>query len=244
MYLSRLILNPRSRAVRRDMADCQNLHRTVMSGFPSTAELFADPRARFGVLHRLDVQRSGRLILYVQSAVFPDWSRLPRDYLLPDANDMPNPAIRPLTQPYSSIRAGTVLTFRLRANPTRKIETKTGPDGARRNGRRVDLRREAEQMEWLRRKAGGGGFEVLTATAVPGVPDARVIPEPQARSTRAPDSPDGVHPAGPLTFGAVVFEGRLVVTDAARFRETLQRGIGPGKGYGFGLLSVAPWVSR
>ncbi|MBX5446264.1 type I-E CRISPR-associated protein Cas6/Cse3/CasE, partial [Sphaerobacter sp.] len=33
MYLSRLILNPRSRDVRRDLADCQQLHRSVMSGF-------------------------------------------------------------------------------------------------------------------------------------------------------------------------------------------------------------------
>ena len=42
-----------------------------------------------------------------------------------------------------------------------------------------------------------------------------------------------------LTFGDVLFEGRLRVTDAALFRQTLEHGIGSGKAYGFGLLSVA-----
>jgi len=42
-----------------------------------------------------------------------------------------------------------------------------------------------------------------------------------------------------LTVGDVLFDGRLVVTDADRFRETLTAGIGSGKAYGFGLLSIA-----
>ncbi len=43
----------------------------------------------------------------------------------------------------------------------------------------------------------------------------------------------------PMTFGAVTFEGILEVTDAEKFRESLRQGIGTGKAYGFGLLSVA-----
>jgi CRISPR system Cascade subunit CasE len=38
----------------------------------------------------------------------------------------------------------------------------------------------------------------------------------------------------------VVFEGRLRVTDAEAFRRALAAGIGSGKAFGFGLLSVAP----
>ena len=34
VYLSRLVLDPRVRAVRRGLADCAQLHRTVMSAFP------------------------------------------------------------------------------------------------------------------------------------------------------------------------------------------------------------------
>ena len=43
-----------------------------------------------------------------------------------------------------------------------------------------------------------------------------------------------------MTHLAVRFDGFLRVTDAGAFRETLTRGIGSGKAYGFGLLSVAP----
>jgi len=43
--LSRLILDPRSRDVARDVADCHALHRTVMSGFPLTT---ADAQSALG----------------------------------------------------------------------------------------------------------------------------------------------------------------------------------------------------
>jgi CRISPR system Cascade subunit CasE len=32
----------------------------------------------------------------------------------------------------------------------------------------------------------------------------------------------------------------LRITDEALFRQTLERGLGSGKAYGFGLMSVAP----
>ncbi|MBI2372789.1 MAG: type I-E CRISPR-associated protein Cas6/Cse3/CasE [Deltaproteobacteria bacterium] len=38
----------------------------------------------------------------------------------------------------------------------------------------------------------------------------------------------------------VVFDGTLVVLDVDRFRtEALERGLGPAKAYGFGLMSIA-----
>ena len=43
-----------------------------------------------------------------------------------------------------------------------------------------------------------------------------------------------------LTFGAVLFEGELEITNAEDFRNALTHGIGSGKAYGFGLLSIAP----
>jgi CRISPR system Cascade subunit CasE len=39
---------------------------------------------------------------------------------------------------------------------------------------------------------------------------------------------------------AVEFRGILTVTDPARFRETFARGIGSAKGFGFGMLALAP----
>ena len=42
-----------------------------------------------------------------------------------------------------------------------------------------------------------------------------------------------------LRLLAVRFDGLLQVTDPDRLRETVRRGIGSGKGFGFGLLSLA-----
>jgi hypothetical protein len=55
MYLSRLILNPRSRAVQRDLASPYDLHRTVMSGFPEDLGKHEDR-----VLYRLDQMDYGK----------------------------------------------------------------------------------------------------------------------------------------------------------------------------------------
>jgi CRISPR system Cascade subunit CasE len=41
-------------------------------------------------------------------------------------------------------------------------------------------------------------------------------------------------------FLAVRFEGVLAVTDPEVFRATVAAGIGSGKAFGFGLLSVGP----
>jgi CRISPR system Cascade subunit CasE len=232
MYLSRLKLNLRSPDVQRDLSDCQNLHRTVMSGFP---EYDGDggARAEFGVLYRLDYDR-GAGVLLVQSRVEPNWSQLPDGYV--SASDAPQP--KALTTAYGSLSAGRVLTFRLRANVTKKIKTKSSPDGRRRHGNRVEVWDESRRLDWLARKGKAGGFEIVTARINGGKPHpaARVNPEGKTRGRKS-SRPEG---STRLTFGGVVFEGLLRVTDASEFRKTLSAGIGSAKAYGFGLLSVAP----
>ncbi len=225
MYLSRLLLNPQSRAVCRDLADCQELHRTIMSAFPQT-EAPGRARERFGVLHRLDVdRRRGRLTLLVQSLVVPDWTRLPDDYLIHTVGEE-NPAVKPVGRIFQALAPGTVLSFRLRANPTRKIDTKTGPDGLRRHGRRVELVQEEQQIAWLKRKGCEGGFAVLSL---------RVGGLTKEKGRRR----DGR--TAPLTLAGVLFEGHLRITDPQKFvSHALARGLGPGKAYGLGLLSLAP----
>jgi CRISPR system Cascade subunit CasE len=235
MYLSRLQLNPRNRAVWRDLADCQAMHRTVMSGFLST-QLPGDVRAALGVLHRVEVNpRNGAVTLLVQSKEMPDWSRLD-GYLLESPGGNENPACKQVDHLYEAIAPGTVLAFRLRANPTRKIDTKSGPDGTVRNGRRVELNREEDQQEWLRRKGEQGGFRLLAARALPDVPNVLAMPGQKVMGERRSGE------RGRVTFGSVLFEGELIVSDAVAFRRTLEVGIGSGKAYGFGLLSVAPIV--
>lgn len=226
MYLSRLMLNSQSRAVMRDLADSQELHRTVMSAFPQADQPGGGARERFAVLHRLELdRRRGRLILYVQSLAPPDWCGLPPDYLF-SSPGLENPATKSVAAAYRGLKTGAVLSFRLKANPTRKIDSKTGPDGLRRHGRRVELVREEDQADWLRRKGEQGGFQVQSV---------RVEGLSKEQGKR--------HSAGvsPLTLTSVLFEGRLRITDPERFlNHSLLKGIGPGKAYGLGLLSLAP----
>ena len=107
-------------------------------------------------------------------------------------------------------------------------------------GKRVGLLTEVDQLRWLLRKGEAGGFRI-PGEWVPAkhpetgepieLPNFRVdaIPEGRVRNVKGSD--------GQLT--TVRFEGVLVVTDPDQFRETLCAGIGPAKGLGFGLLSVA-----
>jgi CRISPR system Cascade subunit CasE len=244
MYLSQLILNPRNRNVRRDLADAQALHRRVMSGF-GTADDDANARAQMGVLYRVEVkQRTGAVELLVQSLVIPKWERLPPQYLrLLDGER--GAKWKPIAELYARLQDGILLWFRLRANPTRKIETKTGMDGKKRNGKRVEIRDEQKQLAWLERKGAQHGFRVRevrainenkrignrvsrSATSVPGI-SALMRDNVVNKQTFSPR----------LTFASVLFEGELIVTNKEMFIEALKRGIGSGKSYGFGLLSIS-----
>jgi CRISPR system Cascade subunit CasE len=236
MYLSRLILNERNRDARRDLADCQKLHRTVMAAFPQ-APAGHDAREHFGVLHRLDAGRDGHPVLLVQSRAAPDWSRLPAGYLLDSGGQPANPACKSIDGGLDALQPGRELLFRVRANPTRKINTRSGPDGRRSNGTRVELHGEQEWLTWLERKAGQSGFRLLSVRASPAVPDTRVAGLDRITGSRPVANGNGRQR---LTFFSVLFEGRLSIADAKLFRAAVEQGIGPGKAYGFGLLSVAP----
>ena len=232
MYLSRLILNPTHRSVWRDLGDCQALHRAVMSAFPLTPGT-GDARSALGVLYRVEEHRTGAVDLLVQSKVAPDWTVFERGYLQDTGEDLKNPACKSVAHYYHSLVTGAVLAFRLRANPTRKIDTKTGADRRRRNGKRVELRGEEAQLEWLRRKSEQAGFQVLSVRADPYVPNVRAI-----HGTKATGKRPGTA-ATRLTLASVLFEGMLRVTNTEKFRRALEQGVGTGKAYGFGLLSVA-----
>ncbi len=223
MYLSRLRLSRRSRANLNDLADCHQFHRTLMSAFPDIQGGNGSPRARFGLLYRVEEDASGVRLL-VQSDTKPDWSTLGADRVLDP------PECKDVELLYGVLTAGQTLHFRLRANPTRKINTKSKPDGSRSNGQRVELRSEEEWLAWLERKASQHGFRLQSVSAAADVPNIRTMKLGKFGGERNDRK---------LTFFAVQFEGRLVIADAALFKAALRNGIGPAKAYGFGLLSIA-----
>ena len=193
--------------MRLDAANPDGLHKTVMRLFPMNAGFEA--RRVHGVLHRLEESGEGQLMLMIQSRVKPNPTNLLPGYL------SENPCIRDVSGERQAIGAGNRFLFRLKANTTKKIRTKTGSDGRRSNGQRVPVRGDAARLEWLGRHASRSGFIFSNVRAR----------EVQARGQT-------------IRVAGVVFDGVLEVTDAGAFRATLEQGIGPAKAYGFGLLSI------
>ena len=162
-------------------------------------------------------------MILVQSAREPDWGYAfhNAEYFL---------AGPPQTKPFDpQFQAGQHLRFRLLANPTRKIGTKS-IEGRRRNGRRVPHHDDERCIEWLVRKGNAHGFELVHDAD--GQPKVALVREPLRRGRR--DSTT-------ITFQGVRFDGMLRIVDAGAFRAAIINGIGSAKAYGFGLLSFAPF---
>lgn len=230
LYLSKIRLDARRRRTWTALGDCRKLHQTLMRAFPvlEDAENNGKARERFGVLFRVEFDRRGAAQILVQSAAKPDWSRC-GDFI----GDLPAVETKEIGELYEHLPDGAELMFRLYANPTRRVSKKDELAAAKfkedKNRRRVEIRRPAEQIEWLKRKAENAGFRLASVLVKEAVENVQASPTGKIR-TRGTNG---------LVFGAALFEGVLQITDAARFRETLRGGIGQGKAFGFGLLSVA-----
>ncbi len=215
MYLSKLVINPRSRQAQRDLSNMYELHRTIMRGFPERLP----PGER--VLYRLEIApRTGEAVVLVQSQTPPDWRSVGRS----ESYFLSTPQVKPFEM---KIRKGQVLRFRLHANPTVKTWSRTTGKKTR-----VPLVREERQIAWLVRKGTQGGFRILTEG--PGVPQVRVV-EIGKRSGWS----RGDGKKNRLLIYVVQFDGFLEVTDPDPFLEAVRSGIGPAKGFGCGLLSLS-----
>jgi CRISPR system Cascade subunit CasE len=220
MMLSRLLLDPRSRDVQRALGDSQIMHARVMSMFPDGVG--TAPRAALGVLHRLEhSERANLLTLLVQSNERPEPGRLPHGFLdaQPESDAFATRDLKPLLE---AIEGGAKFRFRLRANATRRIDTKSAPDGTRRNGRRVPVRGEDGREAWIRSRLQVHGMRLAGPSEQK--PEGRSIGHAQQRVR---------------THEGCVFDGILEIVDAERARRAVAQGIGPAKAYGFGLLSLA-----
>ncbi|MBM3983369.1 MAG: type I-E CRISPR-associated protein Cas6/Cse3/CasE [Planctomycetes bacterium] len=230
MFLSKLVLNPRDKQARADLARPYEMHRTLWRAFPA-----ADAGGAGRVLFRVDTDRfGGRPVVLVQSVSDPNWAALPPGYVQGGAESKPFDL---------RVAAQQQLRFRLRANPTKRVSEKNEQAGDTLRGKRVGLLRESDQIAWLLRKGAHGGFRIAGGwvdgvnrpTGAPvRVPEFRVAVAPEGRARNdKPGHRDGA-------FVAVRFDGVLEVTDPEVFRASVFAGIGTGKSYGFGLLSVAP----
>ena len=234
IYLTKMVLNTRSRRVWNDLSNPQQLHKTVSGAFPmiDAQEHLPHherrtPRNEFNLLHRLEFDRSsGRAVLLVQSSTPPDWDNLGEGY----ADKIES---KPLHDKYSEITNGMNMRFRLHANPTKRDAATRNPDKPNQR-KRVDIRNEEDRIAWLRRKGGECGFRIKDIRIKENaVPNLRSMGSGALEFRRTRNTPK-------VVFGSVVFEGVLQVTESEAFKTALVNGIGPGKAYGFGLMSIAP----
>lgn len=208
------------------------LHQILWKGFTGLKR--GEAENRFLYRHQ---ETENRHSILVQSATQPDWS------FLADEAEGTTAEMRPFNT--NAIDNGDRLNFLLRANPvvyrkhpggiTKRIAV--GSDRRRlaemRGVDKEDLpSREQLLTDWLTRKGDTGGFTIergeedrILCDVGPNMDIVLRKPE-QKQDDR-------------VTLTTVDFSGVLRVTDAKAFAETLRRGIGRGRAFGCGLLSVA-----
>lgn len=113
-----------------------------------------------------------------------------------------------------NISPGGVYSFRLLANPT-----------VTREGKRLGLLKEEDQRAWLERQIVKAGAELL---------GCQVKKCGLKKSSKNPAKDNGKQ-----THLSVLYDGVIKVTDPDLVAQAVRAGIGPAKGYGFGLLSLA-----
>lgn len=207
LWLTRLILDTRHRAVHADLRDAVNLHKRVMMLVPD--DLGAQARARTGVLFRLEESRSG-VSLLIQSQVHPELDRLPSGYA--------TAAVKDLDPLLSRLRTGLPVHYRIAANPSKRL----AKADAQHKAKQVVALTGAAADEWWSRKAAQHGLALSSLLATP-----------------MPSAIGKTNQGQRVRHSMTRFDGLAVVADAERLRTAIAEGIGRGKSYGCGLLSLA-----
>lgn len=217
MYLTRMAVNGARRGARKLLMSPHAMHAAVLAGFPPGGAGEEDAGER--VLWRVDHGRNQAIWLLVASPERPDLSHLIEQAGWPTAGTWETRDYRPLLE---RVAPGQHWMFRLTANP---VHTVTDESGQKRRGHVT----AAQQQQWLLDRAGLHGFVV--ADTVGGDPDL-LVTRREKKSFRRRDST--------VTLSTAQFDGRLEVVDPVALRRALVSGIGRGKGYGCGMITLAP----
>ncbi|MGW2492570.1 type I-E CRISPR-associated protein Cas6/Cse3/CasE [Streptomyces sp. NPDC001606] len=168
------------------------------------------PRHQAALLYRVD-ETDTTITLLVQAASL-DPSRLPTGYGKAE--------VKSLAPMFTALRKGLGVRYRIVLNPTKRERLSLADKGKR--GKIVPLSGAEADQWWVRRAAEAGlDIHVLTPT---NMEPAR----PRTRETPA------------MRHSLLRYDGTAMVTDPDALRNAVIHGIGRGKPYGAGLLSLAP----
>lgn len=218
MHLTRFEINTGRRGARDLLASPQKMHAAVLQAFPPATPVTAGTGR---VLWRVD-QHQHRAALYIVSPHRPDLTHLVEAAGWPATAGWDSRDYTPLLD---RLRPGDQWAFRLTANPV-SSRPKTAESARSQRFGHVTF---AQQTGWLLDRATRHGFTVPTGQH--DEPDVAVNGRRTLRFTRQNQT---------VTLATATFEGRLDISDPDLIRTALTHGIGPGKGYGCGLLTLAP----
>lgn len=223
-WFSRVMINPQRRGAQKLMGNPQAMHAAVMAAFaPGT---FENSSTEGRVLWRLD-SRHPEHTLYVVSPEEPDLQ-----HVVEQAGWVTSPAdMTDYSRFLNQLRMGQEWRFRLRANPVRSVKQEGGS-----RGKVLPHVTPAQQLDWLKHRSEKLGFELASRSAkeetealevaVTGRGDRRFRRRTEGRKVNT------------VTLRQAQFDGMLAVTDVAAFRDALVNGVGRGKAYGCGLLTL------
>lgn len=127
-------------------------------------------------------------------------------------SDCPQP--KPFVPDSAQFSEGRFFQFRLRANPSKRDnQTK----------KTIGLWYQADQEAWLQRQADRCGFRLHGVD---------ILPSPNVFGRKGNQS-------SPIRISTALYQGILEITVPELFVNAVQQGIGRGKSYGCGLLSLA-----
>lgn len=232
-YLSRIWMNPLRTRAQLFLRNPHALHAAVLGGLsrqPVTER----------VLWRLEPDPTHRAELLVLTNSMPSWEHLVEQAGWPAAAE-PQQLIRDYQPLLDRIQRGREFRLRLRANPVSATRRPAKPSaaqekhlaGERPRGVRVPHRTAAHQLTWFNERLERWGFAaVTTAESSPAV---NLIARDRLVFSKSTDMAKHRVVLSTATFDAVVR-----VTDPDLARERLLGGVGSAKGYGCGLITLAP----
>jgi CRISPR system Cascade subunit CasE len=122
--------------------------------------------------------------------------------------------VKPFNLQANHIKSGQIFQFRLKANPSKRDKD---------SSKLLGIFPEPEQIDWLNRKGTQYGFSIKGVD---------VIQTPNVFGLKAKDNP-------PIKIFTALYQGILQVENSNLLFEAIRQGIGRGRSYGCGLLSIA-----
>jgi CRISPR system Cascade subunit CasE len=217
MYFTRFRINPARRGAQKLLGSPHAMHAAVRAAFADDSH-HEDGSSR--TLWRVDAL-SSTVNLYLVSPGKPDLTHLVEQAGWPTTGTWDTRDYGALLE---TLRDGQRWAFRLTANPVHNGRMK--PDSPQ--TQRFGLLREPEQVDWLLGRVNRCGFAICAQSD--GEPNLSVHQRRTLTFKRG---------SGNVTLVTATYDGTLEIADAKAFRRALVAGIGHGKAYGCGLLTLA-----